>query len=283
VRTHSFYHEEALEADEAKQAFALLTLVADPTDRVALRYWLGVGSPTWNARGYKILRDHCEKSGASPWEALQSIVDGSLQLPHTRPLVDNFKELVTRLDQLKPLKTADLIEALFPQQQAWAEELRDLALGEGSEDLEIDALLDRLRKGITQPEIPAPGAHVRVMSLHKSKGLTSKVVIVSGCMQGLIPNLSTKETPKEQEIHDQEQRRLFYVAITRCTEILVLSSVNHLDRKLAYQLGVQVFDTSGQFAAAIASNFLDELGPSAPTRLRGTDFLHRLSRHSTTA
>lgn len=58
IPTHSFYHEEALEEDEAKRAFALLTLLASPKDRVALRYWLGDDSPTWNARGYASLRSH---------------------------------------------------------------------------------------------------------------------------------------------------------------------------------------------------------------------------------
>ena len=35
-------------------------------------------------------------------------------------------------------------------------------------------------------KIPEKADYVRVMSLHKSKGLTSKVTIVSGCVQGLI-------------------------------------------------------------------------------------------------
>src|SRR4051795_13091134 len=60
IPTHSFYHEEALEGEDAKRAFALLTLGASPKDRVALRYWLGDGSPSWNARGYAVLRSHCE-------------------------------------------------------------------------------------------------------------------------------------------------------------------------------------------------------------------------------
>jgi hypothetical protein len=69
VPTHSFYHEEALATDEAKLAFTLLTLLANPEDRAALRYWLGEDSPTWNRVEYGILRHFCEESGQSPWEA----------------------------------------------------------------------------------------------------------------------------------------------------------------------------------------------------------------------
>lgn len=51
VFAHSFFHEEALEGNptqidhsDAQQAFALLTLLANPDDRVALSCWCGFGS-----------------------------------------------------------------------------------------------------------------------------------------------------------------------------------------------------------------------------------------------
>jgi superfamily I DNA/RNA helicase len=278
IPTHSFYHEEALEEDEVKRAFALLTLVANPKDRVALRYWLGEGSPSWNARGYAIMRSHCEASGAAPWDALQALLAGTLRLAHTGPLVEKFKELLTRHPGLGTLEGRVLIDALFPETEKWAGELRDIALQGQVDELKAADLLERLRRGVSQPEIPEAGEFARVMSLHKSKGLTSKVVIVTGCMQGLIPNLPGGRTPQEETAHQREQRRLFYVALTRCTEILVLSNVSRLDRKLAYQLGVQVFGNKGQFAAAIASTFLDELRPAAPPSLRGDEFLREITR-----
>lgn len=277
IPTHSFYHEEALEEDEAKRAYALLTLLACPRDRVALRYWLGDGSPSWNSRGYAALRSHCEASGATPWEALEALQAGTLKLPHTGPLVAKFKDLLSRRAGLAALKGVDLIDALFPEKEEWAEELRSTALGGKPDETDAAGLLDRLRRSVTQPELPEAGEFARVMSLHKSKGLTSKVVIVAGCMQGLIPNLRNERTPDEQAAYDREQRRLFYVAMTRCTDILVLSCVSQLDRKLTYQMGVQVFGDTGQFAAAIASSFLDELGTHAPARQRGADFLRSLS------
>ena len=45
------------------------------------------------------------------------------------------------------------------------------------------------------------------MSLHAAKGLSAKVVIIMSAVEGLLP-LDGKDL--------EEQRRLFYVAITRC-------------------------------------------------------------------
>ena len=77
---------------------------------------------------------------------------------------------------------------------------------------------------------------MRVMSLHKSKGLTSKVVIVAECIEGLVPTLDEDHTPDEAAANLEEQRRLFYVAITRCREIMVLSSVIQLEKVLPTKL-----------------------------------------------
>src|SRR5262249_3969244 len=60
ISVHSFYGEEPLESEEAQLAFTLLTLVANPQDRVAMRWWLGHGSPTWRTGLYEALRAHCE-------------------------------------------------------------------------------------------------------------------------------------------------------------------------------------------------------------------------------
>ena len=46
VAVHSFYHEEMLEGVGVQRAFSLLTLLVNKEDRVALRFWLGYGSPT---------------------------------------------------------------------------------------------------------------------------------------------------------------------------------------------------------------------------------------------
>jgi DNA helicase-2/ATP-dependent DNA helicase PcrA len=197
--THSFYHEEALESDEAQEAFALLTLLTDREDRVALRFWLGFGSPTWLQGEYRTMRKHCEESGQSPWQALMALQTGMLRLARTGHLLKRFGFLLERLDTLEPLRGYNLLEQLFPASQPWAETLHEAAALELTEDTDAKALFSKLRTFVTQPEMPESGEFARVMSLHKSKGLTSRVVIVSGCIHGLIPFVDRDGSPVQQD------------------------------------------------------------------------------------
>ena len=125
-----------------------------------------------------------------------------------------------------------------------------------AEEIDAATLLEHLRTVITQPEIPESEDFVRIMSLHKSKGLTSKIVIVAGSIEGLIPSSDVSETPQEREATRQEQRRLFYVAITRATEILVISSAIKMNRQLAYKIGAILRRGGGQTGSTIASTFI---------------------------
>jgi DNA helicase-2/ATP-dependent DNA helicase PcrA len=128
-----------------------------------------------------------------------------------------------------------------------------------------------LRTEITQPEMPAEGEFVRIMSLHKSKGLTSRVTIIVGCMRGIIPFLKRDLAPAERPLHLQEQRRLFYVALTRAKEFLVLSSAVSVPRAVANQElnGVILQGGNAHSGRTIPCEFLHELGPQAPPAQRG--------------
>jgi superfamily I DNA/RNA helicase len=123
--------------------------------------------------------------------------------------------------------------------------------------------------------MPEAGAFARIMSLHKSKGLTARAVIVCGCIEGLIPFRNDDAPAAEQEKNLREQRRLFYVAITRCTKFLAVSSFAKIEASVAYKIGAK---TAGRRAIVkkIASRFLSELGPSAPAAITGHDLLHSM-------
>ena len=108
------------------------------------------------------------------------------------------------------------------------------------------------------------------MSLHKSKGLTSKVAIVVGCSQSLIPYEDFNKSNAEQATTLNEQRRLFYVAITRCTDVLVVSSAAQMNRKFAWSIGARLVKGQGTNGPTYASQFIAELGPTAPKSKTGT-------------
>jgi len=61
---------------------------------------------------------------------------------------------------------------------------------------------------------------VRLMTVHASKGLEFKNVFIVGLEEGLFPHSGFGGRDKER---DEEERRLFYVAVTRAKEKLFLT------------------------------------------------------------
>ncbi len=60
---------------------------------------------------------------------------------------------------------------------------------------------------------------VALMTMHAAKGLEFPVVFIAGCEKGFIPFIR----PKEELVDLDEERRLFYVAMTRARERLYLT------------------------------------------------------------
>jgi len=271
VSAHSFFHEEALDTADAQEAFTLLTLLANPEDRVALRCWCGFGSTSLQSGAWARLRVQCEASGETPWKALERLASNDLTIPHTGTLVERFRELQRRLAKLEPIRGQALVDVLFPAGQEWTHLVRSLVSRMEGDEFNAQKLREALRIGITQPELPADVDYVRVMSLHKSKGLTADLVAVVGCIEGLIPQeYRPHRTILTREQFEYEHRRLFYVAITRTRRILILSSAAWLNRRLAHKMLACVGAGNRTDGAAIASRFLNELGPSRPVTVLGT-------------
>ncbi|MCQ2981981.1 MAG: UvrD-helicase domain-containing protein [Treponemataceae bacterium] len=66
---------------------------------------------------------------------------------------------------------------------------------------------------------------VNLMTIHASKGLEFPVVFIAGCEDGIIPHARSLEDPDGGG--EEEERRLFYVAITRARDKLYLSCCRH--------------------------------------------------------
>jgi len=272
VHAHSFFNEEALDGNprkpgefDAQKVFTLLTLLARPEDRVALRCWLGFGSGSLHERGWREIRKHCEVTGATPRQALDALVAGTLHLPYTKDLLPGYEELVRRETATAGLVGASLMDTLFPPDADWADPFRAVVEGTDISTFTPADLRPVLEVAITRPELPTDVDYVRVMSLHKSKGLTADLVVVVGCIEGLIPTVNTDHTTAQQDRETEEQRRLFYVALTRTRKTLVLSSVRRLPRDLAHRIGARLPWGITAQGPTIASRFLSELGPAVPT------------------
>ncbi|MBS1816974.1 MAG: ATP-dependent helicase [Acidobacteria bacterium] len=273
VVAHSFFNEQALDGNpkaldacQAQEMYALLTLLAEPEDRVALRCWCGFGSDGLGEAGWRRIRARCEETGDSPRTVLEQLAEGQITIAHTGSLVQRYVLLRQQEAAMGALHGHTLAEALFPDGQEWAEPLRTIVTSSFPATMEFDAedLLQEVRAGVTQMETPTDVDFVRVMSLHKSKGLTAKLVVVMGCIEGMIPRIDYTASHADRQRSLEEQRRLFYVALTRTTETLILSSVTHIPVQQAFQMGLGV--AGGQVQA---SRFINELGPTRPAPIAG--------------
>lgn len=280
VNAHSFFAEELLDGDPkdedscaAQEALCLLTLLADPGDRVALRCWCGFGSDSLNAGPWARLRDYCERNGLAPRAALEQIIGDEAPLPHVKPLTERFFLLEVKRKSMEGLRGLDLLSAIFPEEKEWARPFAAMAASLGADDYDAAALRDVIVRGIVQPEMPTDVDYVRLMSLHKSKGLTANLVVVVGCLEGLLPSVNYDGDDAEQARSLEEQRRLFYVAITRTTDTLVLSSVANLPFKSVKRMGARSPASTSAVTARKTSRFISELGPACPRAISGEQFL----------
>ncbi|HEX3534934.1 MAG TPA: ATP-dependent helicase [Gemmatimonadaceae bacterium] len=265
----SYFLEDQLKSDTAAEGYALLYLLVSPGDRTALRAWLGIGGTAGRRPGYRRLRRAAERSGREPSDVLASVASGDEHLPHVATLVERWNTLQQCLGEIRELSGLQLVRALWPVENDESKDIRLVAENLAIENGEPAELLEALREAFTQPELPgSDGDIIRVMSLHKSKGLTAAVVVVAGCMAGALPKIDRDAPQAEQDAQVEEQRRLFYVAITRATRSLVISSALTLAWRDALAAGIVVtsrgFEGGVSVAKTAASRFIQELGPNAP-------------------
>ena len=88
----------------------------------------------------------------------------------------------------------------------------------------LSALADHLRRYQDSIVYDERAESVLLSTLHASKGLEFKAVFVVGCEEGLLPlTARTPLGPETDNEHLQEERRLFFVGMTRAAEILYLT------------------------------------------------------------
>jgi DNA helicase-2/ATP-dependent DNA helicase PcrA len=86
--------------------------------------------------------------------------------------------------------------------------------GEGIEKMLDDAALASDQDGMSD------GERIRMMTVHASKGLEFQYVFITGLEQDLFPHAPKEHASTE---HREEERRLFYVALTRAEKKLFLT------------------------------------------------------------
>ncbi|MEO1266805.1 MAG: 3'-5' exonuclease, partial [Myxococcota bacterium] len=174
----------------------------------------------YQSRSHGQLADHTEV--ASWIEALQQRAEGSER---------------TAWEQL---------EALAQETQGGERLLELLKPLVSPTETDIDALIDALILCTDMEQWDPRAERVSLLTLHASKGLEFRVVFLVGCEDGLLP----LRWGGDEEVDTAEERRLFYVGMTRAKERLYLLRANSRQR-------------NGQVQELLPSPFLKEI----PSRL----------------
>ncbi len=226
------------ERAEIKDAMAYLIAVANPADPLALRRIMntpkrGIGPATEAA-----LQNHADRSGFSLREAMREAdalglgpkVTKAIQgLAGTLDAVGLTVDTAKVADILTELLTATgFIEALRasrdPQDEARAENVEELVAvtREFQRNNPEGTLLDFLTETslvAAADELDDSSGTVSLMTLHTAKGLEYEAVFLAGLEEDLLPHRMSAGEPGGPA----EERRLFYVGITRARTRLYLS------------------------------------------------------------
>ncbi|WP_448788266.1 ATP-dependent helicase [Bacteroides graminisolvens] len=124
-----------------------------------------------------------------------------------------------------------------------------LRMEEGSTDISLsDYLSDIALLTDQDSDKDNEGAKVVLMTVHSAKGLEFRNVFVVGMEENLFPGSMAGDSPRAME----EERRLFYVAITRAEEHCFLSYA-----RTRFRYGKMEFGTPSRFLRDIDTCFLD--------------------------
>lgn len=128
-----------------------------------------------------------------------------------------------------------------------------------------------------EPFIPEEKADIQVATLWGAKGITADRVFILGLCEEAIPGARRPEYPGDDDDYLEEQRRLFYVSITRSKNLLVLSRALSMSFQEAASMGLQGrYPKTGFWTNLESSQFLQEIEPHLPGAIDGDEWLEAM-------
>ena len=287
----SFYQRK-----EVKDLIGYLRLAVNPKDEEALRRVInfpkrGIGDSTVDK-----ISELAGQQNLTMWEVLLHIDAGT----RTQKSIHEFVKIVQDSGQKAETLNAHEAAMYIAKQSKLIEEYNQDKTVEGLGRLEnLNALLDGIKSFVEDDEFETAseqqnkslasylqnialltdqddesktGDYVTLMSVHSAKGLEFKSVFVVGLEEKLFPSFMSMDTPDGLD----EERRLFYVAITRAEQYLTLTF--SMSR---YKFGQMQYNEMSRFIEEIPRDHLEST--SALRSGFSADFEPTPSRTTTTA
>jgi len=136
----------------------------------------------------------------------------------------------------------------------------DEVIEEGVEDKSLATFLQGIALYTDQDKTDDEDNYVTLMSVHAAKGLEFKSVIVGGLEENLFPSFMAMDSPDGMD----EERRLFYVAITRAEQFLTLTFA-----KSRYQYGKLRYNNASRFLEEIDREHIESTSAISSRSLTG--------------
>ncbi|MDD9949934.1 MAG: UvrD-helicase domain-containing protein [Zetaproteobacteria bacterium] len=261
IPSHTVGGQSFFERKEVKDFLAYLRLLVDPGDRLA--FWRVINTPN---RGLGIASQEklsrlAEQLKCTPFEAgKREAFLRQLPAATQQNLLDFYaifecthlsqastaaecgylcSQLLARTGLREQIKReAKTMNARLARLKyleglpAWVEKCAEHAFTDNRKGFSPQALFDRLTLGEDETRMveEEAGNHVTLMTIHASKGLEYEAVVLTGLEEGTLPHRNSLGECVDHSAIDEE-RRLFYVAMTRAKKELAITCA--LNRPLA--------------------------------------------------
>lgn len=220
------------ERPEVRNLVYLLRLLRNPSEELAARKVLEVFGRGIGDRTFERVRDLCR----GDW--IEAILRACADLPSSR--AKNLFQLYRFLSELRRMDYPKALEYVL-ERSDYLEYLRNRYREDFEERVEnvkefLRVARESFKEGTTLEDFlneinflssEEKGEGVRIMTIHAAKGLEFLVVFLPRLEEEILPHRSAMEVEEELE----EERRLFYVAVTRAKERLYLSYTRAKGRK----------------------------------------------------
>ena len=272
----SFYQRK-----EIKDILSYLRILINPNDEEALKRIInyparGIGATTIDR--LTIAANHYKKS---IFEIIKYIDKIDIKInSSTKNKLQNFMNMILRFQIEAQTKNAfeiaeivvkqvrlikDLEKDGTPEAVSKVENVQELLNGikdfitdkiEQGEDASLTAFLEDVALATdfdSKKDNDKPS--VSLMTIHQSKGLEYKYIYIVGLEENLFPSAMSMNTRSELE----EERRLFYVALTRAEKVAYLTYA-----QTRYRWGKLIDSEPSRFLEEIDEQFLNYLTPKVP-------------------